>query len=124
MKNQQPINSLVLSSEIKQKLITVRGQHTLLDRDAAALYGVETRVINQVVKNNPDKFPAGYVTELAGQEVEALRSKILTLETKPGKGHSNRRPNSPRRGTSWLRSSATISRPIRRRRRLSSTSLS
>ena len=61
MKNQQSINSLALSSEIKQKLITVRGQLSLLDRDVAALYGVETRVINQAVKNNPEKFPLGYV---------------------------------------------------------------
>ena len=87
MKNQQSVNPLVLTSEIKQKLITVRGQLSLLDRDVAALYGVETRVINQAVKNNPEKFPAGYVSELTAQEVEVLRSKILTLEANPGKGH-------------------------------------
>ena len=58
-----------------------------MDRDVAALYGVETRIINQAVKNNPEKFPAGYVAELTAQEVEVLRSKILTLEAKPGKGH-------------------------------------
>ena len=77
MENQQIINPLVLSNEIKQKLITVRGQLSLLDRDVAALYGVETRIINQAVKNNPEKFPAGYVAELTAQEVEILRSKIL-----------------------------------------------
>lgn len=65
MENQQIINPLVLSNEIKQKLITVRGQLSLLDRDVAALYGVETRIINQAVKNNPEKFPAGYVVELS-----------------------------------------------------------
>lgn len=67
MENQQIINPLVLSNEIKQKLITVRGQLSLLDRDVAALYGVETRIINQAVKNNPEKFPAGYVVELSPQ---------------------------------------------------------
>ena len=45
-------------------MLQVRGQQVLLDRDVAALYGVETRVVNQAVKNNPDKFPAGYVVEL------------------------------------------------------------
>ena len=43
--------------------------------------------VGQAVKNNPEKFPAGYVAELTAQEVEVLRSKILTLEAKPGKGH-------------------------------------
>ena len=45
-------------------MLQVRGQQVLLDRDVAALYGVETRVVNQAVKNNPDKFSAGYVAEL------------------------------------------------------------
>ena len=83
MKNQQSINPLVLSSEIKQKLITVRGQYTLLDRDVAALYGVETRVINQAVKNNPEKFPLGYVVELSSDELAHLRSKFLTANVSP-----------------------------------------
>lgn len=66
-------------------MLQVRGQQVLLDRDVAALYGVETRVVNQAVKNNPDKFPAGYVVELTQEEIKVLRSKILTLETTPGK---------------------------------------
>ena len=66
-------------------MLQVRGQQVLLDRDVAALYGVETRVVNQAVKNNPDKFPAGYVVELTQDEIKVLRSKILTLETTPGK---------------------------------------
>ena len=66
-------------------MLQVRGQQVLLDRDVAALYGVETRIINQAVKNNPGKFPAGYVVELTQEEIKVLRSKILTLETNPGK---------------------------------------
>ena len=66
-------------------MLQVRGQQVLLDRDVVALYGVETRVVNQAVKNNPDKFPAGYVVELTQDEIKVLRSKILTLETTPGK---------------------------------------
>ena len=41
-------------------------------------HGVETREINQAVKNNPNKFPAGYTCSLTNQEVAEMRSKILT----------------------------------------------
>ena len=69
------------TEKVKSRMIAVRGQQALLDRDVAALYGVETREINQAVRNNTDKFPNGYVIELNKEEVVALRSKILTLET-------------------------------------------
>ena len=49
----------------------------LLDRDVAALYQVGTREVNQAVKNNPDKFPKGYVIVLAPAEWQDLRSKVL-----------------------------------------------
>ena len=71
-------------------MLQVRGQQVLLDRDVAALYGVETRVVNQAVKNNLDKFPAGYVVELTQDEIKVLRSKILTLEANPGTGHHSK----------------------------------
>ena len=58
-------------------MLQVRGQQVLLDRDVAALYGVETRIINQAVKNNPDKFPAGYVVELTQDEI---KSKIKNFD--------------------------------------------
>lgn len=49
-----------------------------MDSDVAALYGVQTKEINQAVRNNPEKFPNGYVFELDRQELAYLRSKILT----------------------------------------------
>ena len=49
-----------------------------MDSDVAVLYGVETREINQAVRNNPEKFPNGYVFELDRQELAYLRSKFLT----------------------------------------------
>ena len=67
-------------SDVKRRMISVRGQSVLIDRDVAALYGVETKHVNQAVRNNPGKFPLGYVFELNGEEVVSLRSKILTLE--------------------------------------------
>ena len=85
MKNQQSNIVSIDINAVKSRTLQVRGQQVLLDRDVAALYGVETRVVNQAVKNNPGKFPAGYVVELTQDETKVLRSKILTLETTPGK---------------------------------------
>ena len=84
MKNQQSSIVNIDINAVKSRMLQVRGQQVLLDRDVAALYDVETRVVNQAVKNNPDKFPAGYVVELTQDEIKVLRSKILTLETTPG----------------------------------------
>lgn len=77
------MNSLVTIDSVKSRLITVRGQTALLDRDVAALYGVETRIINQAVRNNPDKFPEGYVLEMTKSELDDLRSKILIANVSP-----------------------------------------
>ncbi len=67
-----------LMNEVKNKLLIIREQQVLLDADVATIYGVETRIVNQAVKNNPDKFPEGYMFRLDKQEVTNLRSKILT----------------------------------------------
>ncbi|MDR1914179.1 MAG: ORF6N domain-containing protein [Clostridiales bacterium] len=65
---------------IKSKIITVQGQQVILDSDVAELYGVETKRINEAVKNNPDKFPDGYIITLTDDEMRSLRSKFSTLE--------------------------------------------
>ena len=57
----------------------------MLDSDVAELYEVQTKEINQAVRNNPRKFPQGYIFELDKDEYKSLRSKILTLE-KQGRG--------------------------------------
>ena len=53
---------------IKSKIITVRGQQVILDSDVAELYGVETKRVNEAVRNNPDKFPEGYIIVLTDSE--------------------------------------------------------
>ena len=68
---------------VKNRMVVVRGCASLLDRDVAALYGVETRAINQAVKNNPDKFPEGYVFELDKASAKDLQSKILIANVSP-----------------------------------------
>jgi hypothetical protein len=50
---------------IKSKIITVQGQQIILDCDVAELYGVETKRVNEAIRNNPDKFPEGYIIVLA-----------------------------------------------------------
>lgn len=49
---------------IENKIITIREQKVILDSDVAELYGVETKRINEAVKNNPDKFPDGYISSI------------------------------------------------------------
>ena len=71
------MSSIVNYSAVEEKIITIRGQGALLDSSVAELYGVETRVINQAVGNNPDKFPDGYILLLTAQEWSDLKSKLL-----------------------------------------------
>lgn len=71
--------------EVENRIITLRGQQVLLDSDVADLYGVQTKVVNQAVRNNPEKFPKGYVFQLDNQEFTGLRSNFLTAKTEPVK---------------------------------------
>lgn len=57
------MSDVVKFNEIESKIITFRNQKVLLDFDVAELYGVETKRVNEAVKNNPEKFPYGYVIE-------------------------------------------------------------
>ncbi len=54
------MKTLIGFEEIEDKIITLRGQKVLLDRDVAALYGVETKRVNEALRNNFDKFPKDY----------------------------------------------------------------
>ena len=59
---------IVKFNDIEERIITLRGEKVLLDSDVAELYGIDTMRINEAVKNNPDKFPEGYVFELSKEE--------------------------------------------------------
>ena len=69
--------------DVEQRIVCIRDMSVIIDVDVAALYGVETKHVNQAVRNNRDKFPADYVFELTSGEVEDLRSKILTTKLSP-----------------------------------------
>ena len=69
---------VITTERVRSLLVAIRGQMVLLDRDVAALYEVQTKEVNQAVRNNPDKFPAGFVFQLNSLELEIWKSKILT----------------------------------------------
>ena len=75
------MSELVKFKEIEEKIIVVRGQQVILDSDVAILYDVETKHINQAVKNNPEKFPTGYVFEIDNKELISLRSNFSTANS-------------------------------------------
>lgn len=67
-----------------------RNQPVLLDSDVALIFGVETKRINEAVRNNPDKFPKDYMVALDRQEFASLRSKFSTSNS--GRGGSRNLP--------------------------------
>lgn len=69
-----------LLAEVRDSIAVVRDKPIIADADVAALYCVETKRVNEVVRNNPDKFPEDYMFVLSSEESEALRSKISTIK--------------------------------------------
>ncbi len=72
------MTDIIKFNNVENKVITLRNQQVILDSDVAELYDVKTKEINQAVKNNPDKFPEGYIFQLDDTEFNILRSKFLT----------------------------------------------
>ena len=58
MKRSNELNAIDIAA-VQSRMLTIRNQQVLLDRDVAALYGVETKALNQAVTRNAEKFPAG-----------------------------------------------------------------
>lgn len=78
-----PLPAASLFGQVQQKIIVLRDCQVILDADVAELYGVETREVNQAVRNNQEKFPGGYVFEIEKQELADLRSKNLIANISP-----------------------------------------
>jgi hypothetical protein len=74
------MSDIVKFKLVEDKIMLIRGQSIILDSDVAELYGITTKEVNQAVKNNPEKFPDGYIFELTQSEWDYLRSKILTAK--------------------------------------------
>ena len=64
--------------DVQNKIVEIQRQKVLLDSDVAEIYAVETKRINEAVRNNPDKFPYGYIVELSKNEWDLLKSKFST----------------------------------------------
>ena len=79
-----PEHSSALSSslidKVKSHIVVIRELPVITDADVAALYGVETKRVNEAVRNNPGKFPGDYMFVLTEDEVADLRSKISTTK--------------------------------------------
>lgn len=71
-------NLIINENDIKNKIHTIRNLQVMLDKDLAELYGVETKRINESVRNNQDKFMDDFYFELTNTEFENLRSKFST----------------------------------------------
>ena len=82
---------------IQNRIYEVRGERVMLDRDLAALYEVETRVLNQSVKRNIKRFPKDFMFQLTKAEFEDLKFQIKSLEKSMSSQfvmtYPNRRPN-------------------------------
>lgn len=74
------------SERIPESIIFLRGQRVILDRDLAAIYGVEARALNQAVKRNSDRFPEDFMFQLTREEAERSRSQIVILNA--ARGHN------------------------------------
>lgn len=75
------INSLLSEETIANKIYFIRNQKVMLDRDLAALYGIETKVLNQAVKRNMSRFPEDFMFQLTEIEFQNLKSQIVTSKT-------------------------------------------
>ena len=69
-----------LQSEVQNKIVNIRGINVIADADVADLYGVETKRVNEAVRNNPEKFPEDYMFVLTTDELSDLRSKFSTTK--------------------------------------------
>ena len=74
----------------ENKIIVIREQRVILDRDVAELYGVTTKEVNQALRNNPAKFPDGYVIELNNSEKNEL---VKTFDRFESMKHSTVAPH-------------------------------
>lgn len=68
--------------EIENRIFTLRGVQVMIDRDLAEIYQVETRILNQAVKRNIDRFPEKFRFQVKDEEIEDLKSQIVILNSR------------------------------------------
>jgi len=67
----------IVQNKISEKILIIRDQKVMIDKDLAMLYGVETRELNQSVKRNIARFPSDFMFQLNSKEFEDWRSQIV-----------------------------------------------
>ena len=72
---------LIPVGRLDRMILLIRGQRVLLDRDLAKLYGVETRVLNQAVRRNRDRFPDDFMFELSRKEIRNISQFVICSGT-------------------------------------------
>ena len=72
--------AILNKSQIKDKIYTIRGMQVMLDSDLSQLYGVKSKVLNQAVKRNINRFPSNFMFQLTDLEYNLLKSQFATLE--------------------------------------------
>ena len=73
-------NAIIKKDDIQSRIYTIRSVQVMLDSDLAEFYGVETKVLNQAVKRNIERFPIEFSFQLTAEENDSLRSQFVTLE--------------------------------------------
>ncbi len=69
-----------LLTAVHNHIVTINNIEVIADADVAFLYGVETKRVNEAVRNNPDKFPPDYMFKLTDEELTDLRSKFSSTK--------------------------------------------
>src|SRR5690554_1939581 len=72
------MNSLTTEENILELILIIRNQKVMLDSDLAEMYGVQTKVLNQAVKRNSDRFPHDFMFQLNEEEWNILKSQNVT----------------------------------------------
>lgn len=75
----------ITTKTIESKILTIRNQQVMIDRDLAELYGVETKRLNEQVKRNIERFPDDFMFQLSDEEFSVLRSQFATSKTETRK---------------------------------------
>jgi hypothetical protein len=87
-----------IMQSIQNRIYTIRGERVMLDRDLAALYEIETRVLNQAIKRNIKRFPSDFMFQLTSEEFESIRHQFesadKTMSSQIVMTYPNKRPNS------------------------------
>jgi hypothetical protein len=80
-----PEKELIRHEAVERTILRLRGHNVMLDADLAALYGVPTKVLNQAVRRNLERFPEDFMFQLTTGEAVRLRSQFVTLKGSRGR---------------------------------------